>query len=1816
MIDRVLKIYTDEGLGNDNPTFYDIELTEYNFNAPRMGMPQLTATLKYHECLDNKWTEREYVVIRGERYYIKHVQTSEQKNTDLRYIHSLSFLSERDELFSDVYFFDMVYSGSSVEDKPCSNSPSFKFYGTIGEAVDRFNCALRYAGIGDSSLISSTNPYSERAPQGDGYYCTIDKFGDGDLEKTYNFEFSNVSLWEAMKQIYEKSNIGFAFIGKEIRWNIVDKVIDHVFKYGFDNELLSVKKTNTNAKIINRITMLGSSENIPYYYPNETEYGHIQLTFKNNTELNKNSVIIKNYNKFLYHVRADEYVECVWEVIDGKSKVSWVVGKENEQGEIVDGKRYDDISFLGLELLITPNSEHYNGQKIGWKTLYTMPYQEQLVPPIYRTTKGSERFYNAINNHYPVPNTEDEYFEFKHPYIQGNPHEHIYEDKDKKPTIEGIRNDVIDEETGLGQLFGAIADIAFDIDDNDELKIQGDSGDALKYTHSFFYIKLNKFSGKYGFNLIDRASQTDPMIIQMTSGDCNGLKFKIQVLEKEDVSGYKYFENPIQIDDDGNLYKACPISPTGKTNPLMQNTETNSIWIAVQKDTETFGQIYPSLTKNIVPKIGDTFNIINITLPQQYVDAAEEDLMNDGIAYMSDNNEDKFTFDISLSRIFLAEHPEIQNMLDEYAKIDVEYNNVTYRLYVSTLSVSQKSNDVLPDIQVSLVDTISVGSTFAQKVNEQVIGLMASYSKGLLSTTAAERRYLNKERADRTPFNLSVGGELIAENVIRSRDFASGLTGYGWGISQKGDAEADSLTLRKFLEVPELRFNRAEVICGTQWRAPGGGIIESVTQTDGTHGTVTLKLEEGELGAIAVDDLCMGVFHKINEDGTSATSNATSDSDDRKGNFTYAGFTTVYFRITSVSEDLKSFEYVLREGTTQHPAVSMNFVGYGNKTNTDRQRSYYATRSYERYLANVDDWEFDESNIMMQMGDLSGLTINGESMAGYSAYLNNVYFSGVLRKLHESGYLSNLLFGTLGFSAPWVRNMQAIYSETYQGFTIAKASSNSITQKIRIAQQETTFEKGKTYTLSFLAKGTGMLDTYCHTSNAIVNGEKTMQTRILRNSISQIVEGTTVDTHMSFFLQNAEFARHYVTFVVDDIDPTQDQFVTFDCGALSNVSVCAVMLIEGDDYDLGWQPAASEREGTKGDKGDQGEAGKDGKDGASYTPNLLEGTETFKGDNWQTFDSVFGGKINNLQYIACTNPATLNTRREVVQYNGLSLIVNREYTLSFLARGEGVVQSFIYPDATVKVIAPSEYNASDGSCTHELTSDWKRYYVSVRTLPSGPLLDKKILLRAPSGTKVEVAGLKLELGVNSNPQWTPSTDEMLGKEGKTGPSGAVMRIRGAFDATQEYSDGTTIDSDGIRWIDVVWIDSAYGERYYYVCSKSLGATMNPPTASADGGNANWEPMSNLGNLYADMIFAQNARIEFLSGQEIVFGENLSNGATKIWGRIGVPTKDTVQITNPISPQSDLTGGGIVLPGDIVPARLVDIILWLGNSTAETSTMTIDKKGFTRYGTLKNKRIEVDPDEKEVRIYNDDGKMAVQIDGDVHDVADLYGCNDELVKVWSGDTCTATLDEPSKNYNKNLGSFTTRDPAHIKLTMPIVAKAGTIKLSGGTTGADLLLHSSVSATLTLQSLDDEDYVVNEEYTYSTYGDNTMLNGGEKQINETLTIDWDVPSGSYKVSVSVSASHNVEQGVAPECFLSIQNYRASLKVGDSPMSMICANGMFIANSTQDFLSAAIKGAEGFVVEAHVGEMGVKLDSEGLKALDINTNTYRKIKLTFEN
>lgn len=426
---------------------------------------------------------------------------------------------------------------------------------------------------------------------------------------------------------------------------------------------------------------------------------------------------------------------------------------------------------------------------------------------------------------------------------------------------------------------------------------------------------------------------------------------------------------------------------------------------------------------NLIPHAGDKYIPWNFRMPEAYEKQAEQDYKAAVDDFLSSYSEDTTKYGGDTDYTYIEKHSvplrlgqSVRLLSEEYfpgsGYRDTRMTKVTRKLENLSMAAVECTNRVGKGWKRSLESNLNgLQYVVGGLLDRSVIEVLKSWDNreaseynvfsALRAIKEITRRAISKIGPDRTSFLVS----FLAGAVFGKEGFASGLAGFGAKIDENGNGEMRGLRLWEWLEVPELRRNRVEVYAGIKWRTPGVGIVESVvadTDNEGnplSTGTVHLKLEAGEMGAVAADDISMGIIHFEDE-----TMNATEDSDDSKGNFRFAGFGTAYFRITGVSgEDNGTFRYSLRPGTTLHPQKYMHFSCYGNFTNPDRQTSVYETRTYSRMLRNQNTWEISAANIAMQSGDLSNLNVHGLDMTGYSMYLNSVYFTGTVRQLKPDG---------------------------------------------------------------------------------------------------------------------------------------------------------------------------------------------------------------------------------------------------------------------------------------------------------------------------------------------------------------------------------------------------------------------------------------------------------------------------------------------------------------------------------------------------------------------------------------------------------------------------------------------------------------------------------------------------------------------------------------------------------------------------------------------------------------------------------------------
>lgn len=224
--------------------------------------------------------------------------------------------------------------------------------------------------------------------------------------------------------------------------------------------------------------------------------------------------------------------------------------------------------------------------------------------------------------------------------------------------------------------------------------------------------------------------------------------------------------------------------------------------------------------------------------------------------------------------------------------------------------------------------------------------------------------------------------EQLPEELGKKLDKSGGtITG---NLQVKGDTLMTNLRIEKYLEVPELKYNRITATGNEFWVTDAGVVDEVSADAEGVY-TVRLKEKEGEHTInFAYKDILRGIFYTQDENG-----NPT-------------GFRTAYFEVTGIASPTT---FTCTSLNNIAPARFMTLARQGNKSNTARQGSVYmdGLHKYIRVIDGVKDGTIDLKNIKVQLGDLSEINhpIFGQ-LKGYGALLENAYVCGRLVQKHPA----------------------------------------------------------------------------------------------------------------------------------------------------------------------------------------------------------------------------------------------------------------------------------------------------------------------------------------------------------------------------------------------------------------------------------------------------------------------------------------------------------------------------------------------------------------------------------------------------------------------------------------------------------------------------------------------------------------------------------------------------------------------------------------------------------------------------------------------
>lgn len=206
--------------------------------------------------------------------------------------------------------------------------------------------------------------------------------------------------------------------------------------------------------------------------------------------------------------------------------------------------------------------------------------------------------------------------------------------------------------------------------------------------------------------------------------------------------------------------------------------------------------------------------------------------------------------------------------------------------------------------------------------------------------------------------------------------------------------------------------------------------------------------------------------------------------------------------------------------------------------------------------------------------------------------------------------------------------------------------------------------------------------------------------------------------------------------------------------------------------------------------------------------NILDNARSLeKSGNLETEDSEIINEGYEYAYAVAHSNNTTSTYIEMLQWNMVGRINDgQDYMFSFLAKGTGVVSTYLWKDGTPRFFVESSNNKHDavppdGNVDFELTNEWKRYWVHYHlNTSSGHPLPENLLIRCYSGNDVYICQPKLEVGATMT-EFTERKTDLVDKASlkKAGIEITTDKVKLYGDkvevvTTTKNEDGTSTDT--------------------------------------------------------------------------------------------------------------------------------------------------------------------------------------------------------------------------------------------------------------------------------------------------------------------------------------------------------------------------------------------------------------------------------------
>lgn len=437
-------------------------------------------------------------------------------------------------------------------------------------------------------------------------------------------------------------------------------------------------------------------------------------------------------------------------------------------------------------------------------------------------------------------------------------------------------------------------------------------------------------------------------------------------------------------------------------SPVSQTDASKGYRLTLKRVQDTvIGMVYPNKTFEI--EAGDQFVITGINLPDVYVEAAEQRLLEEAKRFLRKYDHTLYTYEPKIDNEFMARHKDIsdhitEGMLFPFEDADLD---VAGNIPIKHLSIKE-GEELIPQYEVTL-DEETVATTL-EKMRAEIKDAKdtASYPTGTFVRVLSEK-FIRKDMDDSTPYSLDIGKDLTVGRELTAKGIArllkglllgDGSTGIdaegrarllsiivqslaspdfepdtetGFGITKNGERYGLSISAltvwgRMFvneLEIRKLSYVGGNMVfssCGSKIRKvvlldENGEEIKRKTRLLTTNGrflpannTVLSHTTEADVSRTSVYRC-----YFFQDDGTMATTNLWQVGDQarmqvsniKEGRYAGVGNRRYWRLVKAVGEDYIDLSVSDCEAGSDVPQAGDSLVQFGSRTNTDRMGLIY-----------------------------------------------------------------------------------------------------------------------------------------------------------------------------------------------------------------------------------------------------------------------------------------------------------------------------------------------------------------------------------------------------------------------------------------------------------------------------------------------------------------------------------------------------------------------------------------------------------------------------------------------------------------------------------------------------------------------------------------------------------------------------------------------------------------------------------------------------------------------------------------------------------